>query len=323
MYFGYLLGRISHPIKLFNNKLFLSILLLLVVEIFSSIFGARPNVSVFGLPYRYQGLVTQISYMLFTIIILFSGNVYLRYIKFGGIGVSILVMAEYLFFNSSRIVGVLGDSNFTGGYLALTMAYINNPILLSVITLAVFLTGSRSALLAVVVIILGKIYFKYKSLKITLFAVMVVLLPMILWFPKRELSHFDNRQSIWTKGVEAGLMKPFLGYGVENFEVAFNSVLKQNDFDLKNIRVDKAHSELLEIFVNSGLVGLFLYVVTIVLTLKYSWDNKPVFLSLIGFLVISNLNVVSINEYIFFYLAVGSAIKLNSPQRSLEHSMFI
>lgn len=137
----------------------------------------------------------------------------------------------------------------------------------------------------------------------------------MLLLPQRQASSFDSRNIIWAKGIEAGSTKPILGWGLENFELAFKSTLKPAEFDLKNIRVDKAHNEFLEIFVNSGAVGLTLYIGLVILALIRLRYNHQVMLGLIGYLIVASLNVVNINEYLFFYLALGLS---NIPLPSLS-----
>lgn len=309
VYFGYLISRITHPIFLFKSKVFVLLLLLFFIQVISSILGDRLNISVFGLQYRYQGLITQVSYILFVMVAVMSKDLYLKYIKWGSISVAFLILIEKFFYRYQQSVGTMGNPNFTGGYLAISIAFIDNPLIILIITLAILFTGSRSSLLAAMIIILGKVYFKYKNFKLILISVLLIVIFGVWVYPQRDISHFDNRGNIWQKGIDGAINKPIIGWGVENFELAFNSALKFSDFDLKNIRVDKAHNELLEMFVSSGTIGLFLYICIVLLTLRYLWGNTKMFLCFVGYLIICNLNVLSLNEYLFYYLCVGTAIK--------------
>jgi O-antigen ligase len=108
--------------------------------------------------------------------------------------------------------------------------------------------------------------------------------------------------------------KPIFGWGVENFSIAFQSVLKDNEFDLKNIRVDKAHNEFLEVATTGGIVAFLIYLLIWFLIVKNLWlrKNEPGMennlIGLAAFFIIANLNVMSIAEYLFFYFIAGISI---------------
>jgi len=305
-YFGYV-GYGIHNNKKIDMRIVLLFLLLLSAQFISSVAGARPLASLFGIQYRYQGWVTQLSYVMIAILFSLSKSKD-KYIGLASIVVALFTFGEFIYTGNFNGKGLLGNPNFSGGFLAMSLPFLNNIYLKTLILVAIVLTGSRSAIIAAGIICGLTILFKVKNIfcKLGIFAILI--LCFLAVYPNKETSHFDNRFNIWTKGIEAGFTKPFLGWGLENFELAFQSTLKSNDFDLKNIRVDKAHNELVEIFVNSGTIGLFLYLTIMILIVKKIYYKQKYLLCFIAFLVISNLNVVNINEYLFYYLIAGEAI---------------
>jgi len=302
-YFGYMMANNLIDKDIFMNKIFYLSVLLLVVQIFSSMMGGRFVISFWGLPYRYYGILTIVGGIIFAINLANSKNIYIKYIKYGALFSSLIFIVQ-LTTNT-----VVITPNFVGGYLTMCLPFLQNIFLYILVLFAVLLTGSRGAIIACAVISILLLFTFLKNKKY-IFIILLATIPIIYFvYPQKAISHFDNRINIWQKGIEAGFKRPLIGYGVENFEIAFGGVLKQNDFDLKNIRVDRAHNEILEIFVNSGIVGLILYLYTLYLVIIKVKSNKLIFITLVGYLIISNLNVMSINEYIFYYLIIGLSLK--------------
>jgi len=315
IFFGYTLSIIQHPILYVKQYgIYLVLLGLLIVQVISSLTSNRPITSLLGITYRYQGLITQIAYLLFsftvTVTALKKPKIIEHGIQYGSLIIAILTIIEAILLGSARTVGFLGNPNFTGGFLAMSLPFLGKVFLWPLPLIAIFLTGSRSALIAAGIIMLLSVIFKTRNKVLPIAAVMILTLGCIVFLPQRPTSSFDTRQTIWSKGITAAFQKPVLGWGLENFELAFNSQIKPNEFHLLNIRVDKAHNEFLEVLVNSGFIGLSLYLYLIWLILKNLRSNQKVFLSFLGFLIISNLNVVNLNEYLFFYLALGTAASL-------------
>lgn len=61
---------------------------------------------------------------------------------------------------------------------------------------------------------------------------------------------------------------------MEQFEKAFVSVLAPSDFNLKNIRVDKAHNELLEIGVAEGVLGVASWLTIVTVSARTFWQKR-------------------------------------------------
>jgi O-antigen ligase len=325
MYLGLLGVSVSRPSYNVNKGIVVYLLLILLGWLaVTSVLGVNLQNSIFGQYYRYQGLATQIALMAFSI--------GFRQIKkeddyVGKMAIaSGLINAGYIFKQaiydgSVRPTANFGNPNFAGGWLdfmavlgigqlKLTWAKISY---LLVMTGAIAVTGSRSALIALGVM-LAVIYWpeireKRRRLALMIFGVIMMLSIYGIVANNRPVSQFDRREVIWQRAIEAISKRPILGWGLENFEIAFNSTLRPDDFDWKNVRVDKAHNEILEVAVASGLMGLCLYLgLNVVVGYKLKEDRKMLAVWL-GYLVISCLTVVNITSQMMFYWAVGVAAK--------------
>jgi hypothetical protein len=81
--------------------------------------------------------------------------------------------------------------------------------------------------------------------------------------------------------------------------------------------VDKTHNEFFEYGISGGVPAMILYVSLLIVclinllkqnhSLEY-WKNISVFM---GFIVLSQLNVLNITEYIFLYLILATSEKIN------------
>lgn len=334
----YILGILTNNIP--NVKL-KTIHLLLIAQIviitISSLFSDSFSRSFFGQYFRYQGILTYFSY--FSFFLLFSSSLFpkeqlAKIISLGGTLVAVYLIIEFFLLNilklpiyhyNLRLAANFGNPNFAAGFLALSFPFmvfypfIGIPLLLSwfIFFIGLLLTGSLSGLLAFFIVSVLVLRIKYPE---KTFLLLLVFLPamafLIFSLTLRPASSFDNRLIIWQKAVIAFSKKPILGYGIENFEPAFISSLSPADFDLKRIRVDKAHNEILEIAVTSGIIGLAVYFLILKEVVFSLWKNrkslwvKTNLLCLIAFFSLSLLNVLNINEYLFFYLIISTVANL-------------
>jgi O-antigen ligase len=175
---------------------------------------------------------------------------------------------------------------------------------------SILLTGSRGGLIAFVIASLLTHWprlVRRVHVGIGLSLIAVVLLVM----PHRAPSAFENRPVIWSKAFQAIAEKPVFGWGVEQFAPAFQAQLTPYDFDLQRVRVDKAHNELLEIAVTTGLVGLGGWGILVISMIQTLWryrDERIMSLALIAlvtWLVLAQVNVMNSTEYLIFYLILG------------------
>ncbi len=276
-----------------------------------------------GQYYRYQGLLfyIEISVIFYLISTPF---IYLKkIISFSALLNCALIFGQYILyiFNvpvyhfDGRMTAFFGNPNFAAAFLAFAYPFTTRPgrasnvFLFLLFFCSIFLTGSRSGLIALVSVPIVL----YPSQRISLRRLPLLFAPLLFLFllPSRPVSHFDNRLLIWQKSIVAIVQKPLLGWGPENFDLAFTSVLTPSDFDFKNVRVDRAHNLILDTAVNFGLLGLYLLLVIIYLTMSRLYRLRHLssyaicLSSLIAFLIYSQLNVISLTSFLFFYVLIN------------------
>ncbi|MFZ2153413.1 MAG: O-antigen ligase family protein [Microgenomates group bacterium] len=251
--------------------------------------GLRYN-GLVGDIYRYSGLITigsMIEWYFLSKQMKLTRDAKNKMIWWLGGGLSLLALKWPL----------MGNPNFIAAYLALLS--INSVWSIDKLGAGIicWLTNSRSAGLAW--LISGLMNINRKLLGLGLVAGII----LIIIFPKKSISHFDNRLTIWSKSTEIIWNKPLWGWGPEGYETGFKSILTDKDFDLKNIRVDRAHNILLDIAVNTGIVGLFIWVGLFYCLFRAGDRDSQIFL--IAFLIISGLNVININSWLLFYMTAA------------------
>lgn len=176
---------------------------------------------------------------------------------------------------------------------------------------AVFLTISKSGIIGIFlfagILIISKINNKRTIILSILFIFIVTILTsFFLYHPNNNP---ESRQRIYTKAIIAFTQKPILGWGWANFDYAFDKIdwpIHYND----DVYVDKVHSEILEVLVTGGILGIILYLGiisrTIFILLKNHSDwNKVLLFSLILFIYHSQTNVISISEQVIFWTIIG------------------
>lgn len=141
-----------------------------------------------------------------------------------------------------------------------------------------------------------------------------------MWFLRPEsgiFNRFQDRERIYRKVFIGALKRPVFGWGWANVDYAFES----NDWPIKvyhDVYVDKAHSEILEVLVTTGIPGLLIYLSLLIifvkeLIVKYKksrdklW-NFTLISGVVLYLFHSQTNVISIMEEIVFWLILGIAL---------------
>lgn len=245
------------------------------------------------------------------------------------------------------IGATFGQPNFLAGYLLITLPFTayflkekGRGRLLGLIGLigqigGIFFSGARAGIVGVFLFFGGWLILKISKEKrwgkiILLSGTIVMILLTLLYsfYPRkgvfvREKIEEKTRERIGVKGINAFLKKPVFGWGVANFDYAFEASvwpLKINN----DVYVDKAHSNLFEILVTQGILGFGIYIWLIFLTLKELLkENKGdkgnkeeekdievmeiILLVFLLFLFHSQTNIISISEEIFFWLILGMA----------------
>ena len=279
------------------SYIFPFLLVFVVASLFSSILGADFIKSLIGNYYRWDGLVTLWSFVIFYLILtqFFFKEELIASMKFISIG-SILTSTFFLISvirmslgntdiaNFQGIPGVtFGNPVFLTGYLLVTL-----PVILYVYkansdgrTKILWLVGFLLQIAAITLThtwggVLGLIIFgflllvtfnpKYKIIFISV-GIITAGLVMLMYFRTQRIlventqGRFvaELRQRILIKGFLGFLKKPLYGYGWANFNYAFTS----SDWPIQienDAYVDKAHSSILELLVATGLIGFIIYI---------------------------------------------------------------
>jgi putative inorganic carbon (HCO3(-)) transporter len=148
----------------------------------------------------------------------------------------------------------------------------------------IVLTQTRTAMVGIVFLFffltvknLKRIY-KYcvKNKFFILFPVLIVAISIIgvrsfserFSFSDLATRSLNSRIEIWKGTIELVKERPFLGYGLENFQVYFPEVASKAFLSLEeniNINADRIHNESLEFLFSLGIVGLLLYLLLFII----------------------------------------------------------
>ena len=333
-----------------DYSLFLALFLFALSVFLTSLWGVNFSKSFWGNPYREDGLNTffHLCALAFATALIWQDSWLRPFIKSLTLANFILslwvIISAFRFYVLKDInvvtwdgaIGIsFGNPNFLAGYLATTLPLSFSPFLnikplrkraiqLSQVA-AILLTHSWSGVLTVIVLFImltiapqGKAI-KNKLIPIASLSLLFLLTIGLYIFNYQKTANSysgympEGRMRIITKALLAIKQKPFFGWGLTNFDVAFDNI----DWPMKwghDIYVDKTHSLFLEVLVTSGVLGFGFYLLLIYKTftnlLKQSREYKYLLLVFILFLIHSQTNVISISEEVFFWIMVGVAATL-------------
>ncbi len=125
------------------------------------------------------------------------------------------------------------------------------------------------------------------------------------------------RPKIWQAAVEMIKQRPLNGYGLDTYGYIFPKFLYEQGISTPYV-IDRAHSEVLDIALGSGLIVLGMYAITLILIIKKLWlaiinrslESQKYWLitNLVVFCMIainSLVNVLGIFEYIVLAFSIG------------------
>lgn len=201
--------------------------------------------------------------------------------------------------SAGRIGGTLGNAGYLSSYLLISLILNFYGLLkyrnlknLSIITiclnlLTIFITATRGSILALVFVFLiyliiaifKKNYISIYKRKILAGLLIVILLfsASIMFLKDAKLvkevevlnrlssinlndASVNHRIKMWGYSYEAFKIKPFFGWGLENYNKAFDAVYRG---DMSEEWFDRSHNAFLDVLVMSGLVGLSFYFILI------------------------------------------------------------
>jgi len=267
---------------------------------------------------------------------------------------------------ASRGGATIGNSSFLGTYLLFNIFLalylllqsrgglkVYSGISLAIISPALFLSGARAATLSllgglVLLFLLWLIFCKKGILKFAGIAILIIFVIGVLGliylslqpgnfvYQKFVQMASKSRLVVWQIAWKGFLERPWLGWGPENFELAFNEHFDPRLFLQEyggEIWFDRAHNIILDTLVASGVVGLLSYFaifLTVFLILWRQYFRKKIdFLTfgIISVVLISyfvqNLTVFDmVNSYLMFFLILGFIGSIASQKALSEGPAF-
>ncbi len=239
---------------------------------------------------------------------------------------------------SGRVISTFGQPNFLGAYLVMSLPFVwylynHTPLSLRarfvsgvaifIIILGIFSTFSRSAYLGLAILALIWGIKHYKLLltgivfSVLLFGALATISPNLVYqqwyrFKVNTISKWtaENRLIIAQKSLKLIVQRPIIGYGIENFSLAFPQVVSEDDLGLKDIVVDSAHNLFLDLGVQTGLIGLGIFLAILIVTIKAGLKVKDDFIKaslcvIISFLIIHQFSPVSVIPMVIFWISLG------------------
>jgi len=202
-------------------------------------------------------------------------------------------------------------------------------IIIFLCILAVFFSGSRGPFLAlfvsfgvfIVINIVGRFKKKYKILLIAAFLSLIIL-GIFLFISRKNviikeipaLGKLLNttlksgtvyfRLLSWESSVDAWLERPIFGWGLNNFNIGFNSNFPKefNKYDLTQSWVDNAHNIFLNTLAEQGIFGFsiyFLLLIIILFNIFKAYKNRKINLTLFSLFITYFVAHLTQNLFIF------------------------
>ncbi len=181
-----------------------------------------------------------------------------------------------------RIYSLFGNPNVFAAFLVLSWPVLlvkpmgwNNQnrevwfrIAVGVLALAnLILTGSRAGLLALVaqfvllVVLMGMKPYQDRRVRWAVALVTLVVLAGVVFFGARLGNRPTERLEVWKGAAQMAMQKPILGWGINQFSMGFPDFMSgrlNQEMQKDNTFAEHVHNEFLELWVELGLVGLFL-----------------------------------------------------------------
>lgn len=279
----------------------------------------------FGNAFRLQGIFLLWHLLVFFLI---SSKLRVRLWTKGVWVAYLLLFASIWLFGGNeegRKIGSLGEPNSlaTTFLFMFPLVFISSKIYIKIISLliiviAVYFTGSYSAVIALSIelLFLSLIKFKLNLKSALIISLFLSLLTMLL--PFLQVSKiYENRAEIWQTALVAGWDQPIIGNGFGNI----TNSLKEASWKISNnIRfqfVDSSHNILLDYWVQGGLVGLIIFISLLTLSIKNLIRKQETVLltAFLGILLMFLFNPLSVVNLIELWWLIGQGFD-NHPHIS-------
>lgn len=320
--------------KIINLFIWLSVVssLIIVISVYTGF-----NFNIIDVPQN-GGLLSNDSYsgtyvlfnIFFVIYLFFTyNNKYIRYLL---LTIFLIILFSPVFLNINIIIGLVSLADIAKHPMVLIGdargATAGLIIGLSLIFLFFFLKN-KNKLFGLKTIFIKLIFF----ISIYFFIIMII----IPNNPIRNLLN-DNtggyRDMYWAQAIEGFKEKPLLGWGLNNFGLVndkykdvkvFNSNLK-----IGEINSDKAHGIIFDTLINSGLIGLIIYLSIFLFAISFLWkslnityETKTIFSALFLAYFLQNLVFFDfVLSYLLLFFTLGVIIVLDKNIINLPKTDF-
>ena len=215
-----------------------------------------------------------------------------------GLGlVGLVIMTAIFGFNEAgRAVGPMGEPNALAAAGLFLWPWLKGKKRWAGVVLAswlIWMTKSESGLVGLVVelMVLNK-FFRV--------GLVVFILSLGLPFLKKPVI-FEDRTEVWKTAVQAGLMRPVLGWGMGKVEIGIQAAALKLQNNIRWQSVDSAHNLFLDWWVQGGIVGVGLMGIAVYRMFK---DKKTRTVAM-GVLVVMSFNPASVVTLAAFWWLVG------------------
>lgn len=288
---------------------------------------------VFGNIFRLQGI-----YLLWHLMLLSLLSVYVSISKKMGLFtlISLILLSFSVFLLPSindRSIGTLGEPNALGATAVILLPFLlllKNRILkimgLSFGLIPITFSGSRSALIALFIIVLFLVFnklLKVPAKTATIFCIIIILFSWYLPIFDKNLSLsknrvYENRIEIWKTSFYAGLEKPLIGHGFGNIQVPIKNASVKLTNNIRFQVVDSSHNFLLDFWVQSGIIGVGILLILIGTSLSFLIKKeKYLEISLfLGVITVMSFNPISVVTLIVLWWLIGQGFGSGLQQES-------
>lgn len=212
---------------------------------------------------------------------------------------------------------------------------------------AIWFSGARTALIATIIgllavsviwLLMSSLSYRVKLISLSIAAFVTVVITILKWSSVATIAHtlaeynsFNDRLVVWGISWRAFLNKPFIGWGPENFLLAFNHFYDDQLFrsGVSPIWYDKAHNIFIQYAVDGGgiaLIGFLILWILIVRSFRHLWIQRPA--ERVAWSVLAVLGAVysilglfyfdTINNQVFFYIILAY---IWSREAELNHTV--
>jgi O-antigen ligase len=296
--------------------------------------------SIAGLDWpQYKTRILKLFGLTCVLIVLYLYADAIHIILYNKLPLTSLFSLSFLNHNFSGPVGL--HATYFSMYVALSVAVFlhlflnekrNNNRLIYAIAIGILLAGllqlaSRSVLIATIILIIpgfplfmpkGIQRFRFLAVSVLVLLIAILGITRIDSLKKRYVGDFKNdltQASInneilepriirWHYAVQLIKHSPAIGYGSGSEKRLLKEKYFENKLYNSYLNELNAHNQYLSIFLKTGIVGLFVFLLTLFYGFAIAWRNRDIILA--GFMLIISIvsfseNILDVNKGIFFY----------------------